>query len=283
MTFRHLRNVRGFFSDYYLGSVFGRGVGRGARKSLSDRETDLAYARFRRIRERAEGRALDASSCRERFIRPLLRDVLGYHLGAGENGIHRLFPSAEAEAAGEPPLLLVYCGAWDEDLDTGRGRANPMRALGEALARGRVSYGFLVTGERMRLVRVPGEGPHGAYLEVDLAGLDEEEDPESFTAFLKLFSAATFLPEKDGRRAIEEVERESREHAERVSEDLKVAVFRAAEAMVSGLIADAVARGELTSPLELDEAGLRMYRDAALLALYRILYSLRRGPRPAPF
>ncbi|MER3488060.1 MAG: hypothetical protein C4307_04730, partial [Chloroflexota bacterium] len=90
MTFRHLRNVRGFFSDYYLGSVFGRGAGRGARKTLSDRETDLAYARFRRICERAEGRASDPASCRERFIRPLLRDVLRFHLGAGENGIHRL-------------------------------------------------------------------------------------------------------------------------------------------------------------------------------------------------
>lgn len=282
MTFPHLRNVRGFFSDYYLGSVFGRGAGRGARKTLSDRETDLAYARFRRIRERAEGRATDAPACRERFIRPLLRDVLGFHLGAGENGIHRLFPSAEAEAAGERPLLLVYCGTWDEDLDAGRGKANPMRALGEALAREGVSYGFLVTGERMRLIRVPGEGPQGAYLEVDLAGLDEEEDPESFAAFLKLFSATTFLPDEDGRRPIEKIEQESREHAERVSEDLKGAVFRAAESMVSGLIADAVARGEIASPLELDEVRLRTYRDAALLALYRILFILyaeARDPR----
>ncbi|MBT9260220.1 MAG: N-6 DNA methylase [Clostridiales bacterium] len=282
MTFRHLRNVRGFFSDYYLGSVFGRGAGRGGRRTLSDRETDLAYARFRRIRHRAEGRATDALTCRERFVRPLLRDVLGFHLGAGENGIHRLFPSAEAEAAGAPPVLLVYCGAWDEDLDAGRWKANPMRALGEALAREGVSYGFLVTGEWIRLIRVPGEGPQGAYLEVDLAGLDEEEDPESFAAFLKLFSVATFLPGKEGRRPIEEIERESRDHAERVSKDLKGAVFRAAESMVSGLIADAVARGELASPVELDEARLRTYRDAALLALYRILFILyaeARDPR----
>jgi hypothetical protein len=91
MAFRHLRNVRGFFSDYYLGSVLGRGAGRGARKIASDRGTDQAYDRFRRIRERAEGRADDAPTCRERFIRPLLRDVLGFHLGAGENGIHGLF------------------------------------------------------------------------------------------------------------------------------------------------------------------------------------------------
>jgi hypothetical protein len=287
MAFRHLRNVRGFFSDYYLGSVLGRGAGRGARKIASDRGTDQAYDRFRRIRERAEGRADDAPTCRERFIRPLLRDVLGFHLGAGENGIHRLFPSAEAEEVGERPLLLAYCGAWDEDLDVGRGRANPMRALGEALVRlaregERAPYGFLITGERMRLIRAPSEGPPGAYLEVDLAGLDEEEDPNSFAIFLKLFSATTFLPGEDGRRPIEEIERESREHAERVSEDLKDAVFRAAESMISGLIADAVARGEIASPLELDEAGLRAYRDAALLGLYRILFILyaeSRDPR----
>ena len=282
MAFRHLRNVRGFFSDYYLGSVLGRGAGRGARKIASDRGTDQAYDRFRRIRERAEGRADDAPTCRERFIHPLLRDVLGFHLGAGENGIHRLFPSAEAEEVGERPLLLAYCGAWDEDLDVGRGRVNPMRALGEALARERVPYGFLITGERMRLIRVPGEGPPGAYLEVDLVGLDEEEDPDSFAIFLKLFSASTFLPGEDGCRPIEEIERESREHAERVSEDLKDAVFRAAESMISGLITDAVARGEIASPLELDEARLRAYRDAALLGLDRILfifYAEARDPR----
>ena len=282
MNFRHLRNVRGFFSDYYLGSVLGRSTGRGTRGIASHRETDLAYARFRRIRDRAEGRATDAEACRERFIRPLLRDVLQFHLGAGENGIHRLFPSAESEAAGERPLLLVYCGAWDEDLDSGRSKANPMRALGEALAREQVAYGFLVTGERMRLIRAAGEGPRGAYLEVDLAGLEEEEDPDSFALFLKLFSAATFLPGENGRRPIEEIEQESREHAERVSEDLKGAVFRAAESMVSGLLADAVARGDIPSPLELDETRLRAYRDAALLGLYRslfILYAEARDPR----
>jgi len=282
MRFRHLRNVRGFLSDYYLGSVFGRGYGRGTRRTLSDRATDLAYGRFRRIRQRAEGRVPDAASCRERFVRPLLRDVLGYHLGAGSDRIHGLFRSAEAEQAGERPVLLVYCGSWDEDLDAGRGRANPMRALGDLLAREAVQNGLLVTGERLRLIRAPGEGPSGAYLEADLAGLDEEEDPESFAALLKLFSADTFLPREDGSRPIDEIERESREHAERVSKDLKEAVFRAAESMVSGLIADAAARGEIDGPLGLDESQLFAFRDAALLALYRllfILYAEARDPR----
>ncbi|MBM4395092.1 MAG: N-6 DNA methylase [Deltaproteobacteria bacterium] len=101
MTLRHLRNVRGFFSDYYLGSVFGRPAGRGRRK-VTDRAADAAFARFRRIRERTEGSAEGAPECRERFIRPLLRDVLGFHLGAGDDRLHGLYPSADAEAAGQP-------------------------------------------------------------------------------------------------------------------------------------------------------------------------------------
>lgn len=90
MTFRHLRNVRAFFSDYYLGSVFGRDGGRARRKHLSDRDTDVAYRRFRRLREQAEPRCTDAATCREKFIRPLLRDILGFYLGACEGRVHYL-------------------------------------------------------------------------------------------------------------------------------------------------------------------------------------------------
>ncbi|CCW34630.1 type I restriction-modification system methyltransferase subunit [Chthonomonas calidirosea] len=280
MNLKHLRNVRGFFSDYYLGSVFGGRRGRAGR--LADRAIEIAQARFRRIRERAEGRVADAAATRERFIRPLLRDVLGFHLGAGEERIHALFASAEAEQAGERPLLLVYCGEWDEDLDSGRGRANPMHRLGEALAQKRLCHGFLVTGERIRLIRATGDGPRGAFLEADLAGLYDEEDPEAFAVFMKLFAAATFLYADDEPPPIEAIERESRAHAERVSEDLKGSVFRAAESLVSGLIADAVARKVIASPLDLDERQLQAYRDAALLALYRllfILYAEARDPR----
>lgn len=282
MIFRHLRNARGFFSDYYLGSVFGRGTGRGRRRQLSDRETDLAYTRFRRIRERAEGRAADPAQCRERFVRPLVRDILGFHLGAGEDRIHLLFASAEAEAAGEHPLLACYCGGWDEDLEAGRGATQPVRRIEAALARFELRYGLLVTGERIRLVRAPGDGPRGAYLEVDLAGLAEEDDPESFAAFHRLFAASSFLPDADGHTPIEEVERESRAHAEKVSDDLKQAVFNAAESLVSGLIDDAVARGRIVSVQALTEADLELYRNAALLGLYRILFILyaeARDPR----
>jgi hypothetical protein len=282
MIFRHLRNVRGFFSDYYLGSVFGRGSGRARRRKLSDRDTDLAYVRFRRIRERAEGRCGEPVECRERFVRPLLRDVLGFHLGTGDERLHQLFASADDETGGKKPLVLAYCGAWDEDLDTGGKSAQPVRRIEQALVRAGIRYGILLTGERARLVRAPGDGPRGAYLEVDLAGLADEEDPETFAAFVRLFSLPSFLPDAEGKTPIEEIERESRAHAAKVSDDLKQAVFTAAESLVSGLIEDAVARGCIAAPAILNESDLLPYRDAALLALYRILFILyaeARDPR----
>jgi len=280
VIFRHLRNVRGFFSDYYLGSVFGRG--RGRRKQISDRETGIAYRRFLRIYERAEGRAFDASLCREQFIRPLLRDVLGFHLGAGENRIHYLFRSAEDEANDAKPLLPVYCGSWDEDLDSGRGSAVPMRRLERALTGADLSYGFLITGECIRLVRAPGDGPRGAYLEVDLAGLATDEDPESFAVFYRLFTFSQYQPDDQGRLPIRQVEAESREHAEKVSEDLKRTVFTAAESLTGGLLQDAVRRGSVADPATITETERMAYRDAALTALYRILFILyaeARDPR----
>ena len=282
MSLRHIRNARGFFSDYYLGSIFGAGTGHGRKKRVTDRQTDIAHLRFRRIRERAEGRAADPDSCRERFIRPLLRDVLGFHLGAGENRIHGLYVSAEAEERRDRPILLSYCGAWDEDLDAGRGAVNPTKRVESALAGAGLRYAFLLTGERLRLIRASGEGPRDAHLEVDLAGMAEGGDPESFAAFLRLYSLPTFIPDAQGKAPIDEIEKESRAHAEKVSEDLKSAVFTAAESLVSGLLEDAVAQGRLTSPLDLDDAALRLYRDAALTCLYRILFILyaeARDPR----
>ena len=282
MIFRHIRNVRGFFSDYYLGSVFGRRRGRGRRRRLSDRDTDTAYRRFLRIYSSAEGRAPDQPACRERFIRPLIRDVLGFHLGSSEDRLHRLYVSADDEASGEPALAAAYCGAWDEDLDAGRTARSPMRLVGRALAGRHIDHGFIITGECIRLVRAPGEGPRGCFLEVDFAGLAAEEDPESFAAFYRLFHTLQFVPDENGRRRIDEVEIESREHAEKVSEDLKRAVFAAAEGLVAGLLRDAVHREVIIDTTGLDDAHVRLYRDSALTALYRILFILyaeARDPR----
>ncbi len=282
MTFEHVRNVRAFLSDYYLGVVFGRGGGRGRKKRVSDRDTDVAYARFRRLHEQAEGRAGTPADCREHLLRPLFRDVLRFHVGAGADGIHVLFATAQEEADGVRPLTLLACGAWDEDPDEGgRGAHSLVRRLEQALAREDQPYGFMATGERLRVIRRPGDGPRGAYLEADLAGLAEDEDPESFAVAYRLFHSSTFIPDSTGKRLLDNIETESRAHAQQVSDDLKRAVFTAAESLVAGLLEDAARRGE-ADPTRLTDSELRVYRDAALMALYRllfILYAEARDPR----
>lgn len=279
MIFRHLRNVSGFFSDYYLGTIFGRGAGRGRRRQLADRETDREFDRLRRLVERAEGHCATAADLRERLARPLLRDILGYHLGAGEDGVHGLFPSAETEARGERPISLGYIGGWAEDLDTApaKGRRSGATLLSQALARVGVRYGLLVTGSHLRLLRRPGDGPRGACLELDIPGCLEDADRESFAAAFRIFGAARFIPRDDGFLPIDEDERESREHAQKVSEDLKRAVFQAAESLVQGLLDDWVSRADqdqVRDPTLLNDPELVVFRDAALTTLYRLLFIL---------
>jgi hypothetical protein len=280
VIFRHLRNVRGFFSDYYLGTVFSPVEGKGRRQS--DRELDAAYRRFARIYERAEGRAVDAPACRERLVRPLLRDVLGFHLGAERDGVHGLYAGADLEARGERPMALTWSGGWSDDPDGGRGQSVPARRVEQALAAAGLGHGFLVTGERFRIVRAAGEGPRGAYLEVDLPGLAADLDPESFAAFYRLCHISAYVPEGAEVPRIRRIEAESREHAARVSDDLREAVFAAAETLVDGLLRDAQSHGRIQDPARLGEESIRVYRDAALTALYRILFILyaeARDPR----
>jgi hypothetical protein len=241
MSVRILQNVRGFFSDYFFGAVLVKGGNR--RKRQSDRDSDMALKRFLRTRERAEGRCETAPDCRERWARPLLRDVLGFHLGAADDdGIHGLFASADDESAGQKPLLLAWCGAWADDPYSGKGKARPVGQLEAALGRREVRYGLLLTGERLALVRAAGEGPRDARLEWDLDATDEEPDLDTFAVAWRLFRIDEFRPDASGAVPIEEVERESRRQAERVSDDLEGAVFRAAESLAQGLV-DAVAAG----------------------------------------
>lgn len=263
----------------YLGTIFGRGAGRGRRRQLADRETDREFDRLCRLYERAEGHCVAAADVRERLARPLLRDILGYHLGAGEDGVHGLYPSAETEARGERPISLGYIGGWAEDLDTApaKGRRPGATLLSQALARAGVRYGVLVTGSRLRLLRRPGDGPRGACLELDIPGCLEDADRESFAAAFRIFGAARFIPRDDSSLPIDEDERESREHAQKVSDDLKRAIFQAAESLIQGLLDDWVSRADkdqARDPTLLNDTELVVFRDAALTTLYRLLFIL---------
>jgi len=274
VIYKHLHNRQGFFSDYYLGTVFGKGGGRGRKKKLSDRESDFAFIKLQRIRDRAEARVKSASDMRELFVRPLLRDVFGFHIGqAPDNDTHirPLYINAEDEAASGLPLLLCYYGGWDEGFE-----GTHTKELLKVLTHHDVRYGLLVSGSKIALVRREGDGPKNASLELDLEGCIEDDDHESFAAALMILKADNFL-DQEGGTEIERIEKESREHAQKVSEDLKAAVFTSAESLVQGLLDDWAGRapdGESRDPLDISEDRLKDLRDAALTCLYRLLFIL---------
>jgi hypothetical protein len=274
MAFRFLKNANRFFSDYYLGTVLGKPRGRG--KVRTDAQTDTAYRTMQRLYARAQHRK-HSGKCEFEFARPILSEVFHYSIGTGTEGIYSL-AVGEVQHGAKPLMLVCFCG-WDEDFDTPveRGRPTPTKRLVEGLRRAGVAYGLLVNGDAVRLVRAD-EISKGAYLEFDVEGcMDEPESSDaqqSFAVAFRIFDSSTFVVQ-DGYAQIERIERESREHQQKVSEDLKRAVFDAAEKMVRGLLEDwqgreeSGARSDLT---QMTEDRLREFKDAALTCLYRLLF-----------
>lgn len=264
MALASIHNRRGFFSDYWLGTLLSARVSSEAR--LTATQARKLLNRLRRLLEGVSGaEPPDLTRFRERFARPLFEDVLGFALG--ENGAEpRLRPLAAGDGAAAPVATAVHLVPETEALDIPRTR----RVLEDALASWRLDYGFVLTPEVLRLVRRPGLGARGAALDVHLAALVEQEDIESLTVLYRLLAARNFVPSADGRRPMDALEEESRRHSAKVSEDLKEAVFEAAERIVGGFLADVRARAEAFSP----PPTLSELRDAGFLALYRLLFIL---------
>ena len=259
-----IHNHRGFFSDYWLGTLrSARGAGAVRLTPAQDRKV---LDRLRRMVDTANGTETPDLTCfRERFARPLLEDLLGFMLR--ENGEEpRLRPLAAGEGQDAPIVMAVHLLPEAEALDVPRTR----RALEEALECWRVDYGLVLTPEVLRLVRRPGLGARGAALDVRLSALVEQEDLESLAVLHRLLAAQNFVPRPDGKRPMDALEEESRRHSAKVSEDLKEAVFEAAERIVGGFLVDVRARPEIFSP----PSTLPELRDAGFLALYRLLFIL---------
>jgi len=275
--FPSLRNFGGFFSDYYFTTVFSRSVA-GRQKTIANAKTDLAFRICGRLHDRAESRDHDLRTVSEVFARPLLRDAFGYYIGFGDSHVLPLYADAESENLAAPPRLLAYVGTWDEDLDSGtRGKPSAMKQVQDALASSqhRVRYGLLLTGERLRLVRAAGEGPRNAYLELDVEDCLGRDDRESFAAAWRIFSSENFGSSPDGKLPIDAIERESRDYAQRVSDDLKGAVFASAETLVQALLDAWQAQDPyVREPGKLTPVDLSLFRDAALTCLYRLLFVL---------
>ncbi|MBI4529872.1 MAG: type I restriction endonuclease subunit M [Deltaproteobacteria bacterium] len=264
MALASIQNRRGFFSDYWLGTLLsarGRDTTR-----LTAAQARRMIDRLRRLIDSVNGvEAPDLTGFREHFARPLLEEILGFVLR--ENAQEpRLRPLDVGDGENGSIIAVVHLLPENEALDAPRTR----RALEGALEAWRVDYGFVLTPEVLRLVRRPGLGGRGAALDVHLAAMVEQDDTESLVVLHRLLLAQNFVPREDDKRPIDMLEAESRRHSAKVSEDLKQAVFEAAERIVGGFFADVRARAEAIAP----PPSLAALREAGFLALYRLLFIL---------
>jgi len=264
MALASIQNRKGFFSDYWLGSLLSARSAVGAR--LSATQAKKALDRVGRLIEAAGGAETpDLTRFRERFARPVLEELLGYALA--ENPAEpRLRPLSAPNGNGGAPVALAWLLPEAEELDSSGAR----RKLEAGLMAQELDYGLLLTPQVIRLVRNPKHTPRGASFDVSLASIVESEDLESLSAAYRVLAAQNFVPDAAGTRPIDTLEIESRRHSAKVSNDLKDAVFEAAERIVGGFLSDVRSRPEdFSVPPSAPEL-----RDAGFLALYRLLFIL---------
>ncbi|MGH8772995.1 MAG: hypothetical protein ACREV2_17740, partial [Burkholderiales bacterium] len=168
-------------------------------------------------------------------------------------------------ATGRRQASCCFCPDPPE-LESRQGR----RQLEDALLASNLDYGFLLSPEVLRLVRKPGVGTRGASFDLALAAAVEQDDTDSLSAAYRVLSAQNFVQTAEGTRPIDALESECRRHSSKVSNDLKAAVFEAAERIVAGFLGDVRERTD-TFP---SSPALAQLRDAGFLALYRLLFIL---------
>jgi len=266
MTLRSIANHRNFFSDYWLGTLSGTRGSAGSRLALA--ELRKRMRRLCRLVDSVSGLDhVELARLRERFARPLLADVFDFALAEHEEAprVHLLSQGGEPESA--TPVAAIYLCSDPAEID----RPATRNALDAVLTSAGLGHGLILSTQSLRLVRRSGDGPRLGALDVALTTLRELEDEPSLQAAYRLLSATAFAPAADGRRPIDVLEAESREHSAKVSTELKAAVFSAAEALVGALQRDVEERAEVFEP---DTTSLAQIRDAGFLALYRILFIL---------
>lgn len=165
----------------------------------------------------------------------------------------------------EKAFCLVEAKAWTVDLDLRVGRErSPMAQLKHYLRESEVPWGILTNGREWRLLK--RDGPIDRCYVVRLQTL--LESARDFKYFALFFSRDAFATD-----FLSRVERQSRQYAERIEADLRDRVREALVALGRGLLAaERTRRGD---PGWIpDEASLRTLFDAAMLALYRLLFAL---------
>jgi hypothetical protein len=261
MALDSIHNIRGFFSDYWLGSVLSAKKGIGPRLAAAQSRKKLW--RLNQLHDRVDAvEPPDIATFREKFARPLLADIFGFRLLEADDARLRLISSDIEDGAA--PLAAVLLCPGQEDLPTRQTR----QGLERALLDHDLAYGFILSPGTLRLIRRPGDGAAKACFDFSIATAVETDDIESLTVAYRVLSAENFVRVDGAAAPIELLEEESRKHSAGVSEDLKEAVFVSAELVIRGFLQDVRDRPREAPP------SLTELRNAALQTLYRLLFIL---------
>jgi hypothetical protein len=270
MALRSIQIVRGFFSDYWVGSVLSQKKSAGAKITplQARRKLERLETLYSRVDFKEE---VELTFFREKFARPLLREILGFEIieDKTEPKIRLLSKSAASSDNAiddRTPLAALALCTSSADLETRQTR----QQLEKALLENNLGYGLILSPQALRIIRKPGEGNKGAYLDISFASLVSLGDDESLLVAYKVFASENFQSSNGVPAVISLLEAESRQHSAKVSEDLKVAVFQSAELLIQGFVHDTEERASSFT----SKPALLELRDAALLTLYRLLFIL---------
>jgi hypothetical protein len=168
MALNSIRNIRGFFSDYWLGSILSAKKGAGPR--LTKAQAEKTFWRLTQLRNRIEGfENLDLTRFREQFARPLLGQVLGFNVEENpeETRVRLLTRQTEETAGGVAgaPIAALYLCPDDDETESRQTRGMLERFLADQ----GLSYSFIITPSLLRLIRRLGDGAKGASFDFSIA------------------------------------------------------------------------------------------------------------------
>ncbi|MCK6502711.1 N-6 DNA methylase [Myxococcota bacterium] len=228
-------------------------------------------------------RKADAAGLSARFVRALLRDVLGFTslapvapLVVGE----RTYPIGHAALGGRVPVVIAPAGAGLDtphaDFGEGGRRRSPFGLLQEALnATDAALWGLVCDGDRLRVARDNASLTRPAWIEADIARIFAEERFADFTALWLLvhetrFGAESARPEDCPLEAWREA---GRQEGTRALGQLRVGVKDALEALGQGFLAHPDNHA-LRAALEEGRLSRRDLFQQLLRLAYRLIFLL---------
>ena len=269
-----IQNFGGFFSDYYLGEL----LEKKHKGNLGENTRIKVYGRLKKRWEvafRLLGVGSREGETRQKWLLPLFEE-LGFGLKQGEaiDSENETLKSSHKEVDAEGKTL-IYADllAWGKDPDafsSSEGRNNtPHKKMERLLVAANIPWGIIANGRILRLLKQEQGAAGRAHLQVDLENIFEQDDQLSFNIFWALFRKEAYVKDQDGKCLLDKIDDESRQHATKVSDQLKYSVFRALELLVQGLLDDPTNKGIIKPKDDLFE----IFRQS-LVYLYRLLFVL---------